>query len=128
MVWLKWVVVALALMDAGYMTADGIRALTSGDYFTPSSGEHAGELGPWARVVESFGIAPRSSPMKAFFVIYGLIWSAFTVAFALEQSWSWLPMLVFAIGSIWYLTIGTIVSVGVSILLFVPAVRDLYRS
>jgi hypothetical protein len=37
-------------------------------------------------------------------------------------------MLVLAVGSIWYLTIGTVVSVAISILLFVPAVRDLYRS
>jgi len=126
--WLRWLVVALALLDAGYMAVDGTRALTSGDYFTPGSGEHAGELGPWAGIVESVGIAPRSSPMKAFFVIYGVIWIAVTVAFAFEQPWSWFPMLLLAIGSLWYLTVGTIASIAVTILLFVPAVRDLYRS
>ena len=126
--WLRWLIVALTLTDAGYMAIDGTRGLTAGDYFTPTSGDNAGELGPWARIMESVGMAPRSTPMKAFFVTYGLIWIAVTVAFAMKYPWSWLPMLVLAIGSVWYLTIGTIVSVVVSILLFVPAVRELYSS
>ena len=66
--------------------------------------------------------------MKTFFVIYGAIWIAVTVAFAFEQPWSWLAMLLLALGSLWYLTVGTIVSIVVTILLFVPAVWDLYRS
>ena len=38
------------------------------------------------------------------------------------------PDVAAAIGSLWYLTVGTIASIAVTILLFVPAVRDLYRS
>ena len=127
MTWLKWLVVALALLNAGYMVVDGTRALTKGDYFTPSSGEHKGELGPWVRVVRTMGIEPRSTAMKTFFVVYGLVWIVVIVAFAREQAWSWPAMLVLALGSLWYLTVGTIVSALVTILLVVPAVRDLYR-
>ncbi|MDQ4065880.1 MAG: hypothetical protein M3161_07520 [Actinomycetota bacterium] len=127
MSWLKWVVVALALLNAGYMVVDGTRALTKGDYFTPSSGEHKGELGPWARVVNAIGIEPRSTGMKTFFVIYGLAWIVVIVGFAREQAWSWLGMLVFALGSLWYMTVGTVLGGLVAILLFVPAVRDLFR-
>ncbi len=123
---LKWVIVALALVDAGYMVVDGTRALVAGDYFTPSSGQHAGELGPWARVVEAVGIDPRSTGTKAFFVVYGLAWLGVVAAFALERSWAWTVMLVFAVASGWYLTVGTVVSVAVVALLLVPAVRDLY--
>jgi hypothetical protein len=128
MAWLRWVVVALATLDAGYMLVDGTRALATGDYFTPASGEHAGELGPWTHVVEAVGVEPRSTGMKIFFVVYGAVWLAVTAAFALEQEWSWVPMLLLAVGSVWYLTPGTVVSVLVTILLFVPAVRDLYRT
>ncbi|MDQ3957493.1 MAG: hypothetical protein M3273_04135, partial [Actinomycetota bacterium] len=103
-------------------------ALVAGDYFTPASGAHAGELGPWARVVESVGIDPRSPVMKTFFVIYGMLWIAAIVAFALGQRWSWFAMLALALGSVWYLTVGTIVSAIVVILLFVPAVRDAFGS
>ena len=126
--WLRWLIVAVALIDAGYMAVDGTRALTVGDYFTPASGDHAGELGPWAKIAESVGVAPRSTPMKAFFVIYGLIWIAVIVAFVLKQPWSWFAMLALAAGSLWYLTIGTFVSIVVLILLFVPAVRAVYSS
>lgn len=125
--WLRWCITVLAILNAGYMVADGTRALTRGDYFTPSSGEHAGELGPWARVVETVGVQPRATAMKAFFVIYGLAWLAITVAFALRQPWSWMGMLLFALGSIWYLTVGTVISVLIVVLLLVPAVHDLYR-
>ena len=124
---LKWVVVVLALVDAGYMAVDGVRALVAGDYFTPSSGEHAGELGPWARLVSSVGLDPRSTGMKAFFVVYGAAWLGVIASFALgRSSWSWWAMLALAAGSIWYLTVGTVVSAAVVALLLVPAVRDLY--
>ena len=126
MTWLKWLVVALALLNAGYMVVDGTRALTKGDYFTPSSGEHKGELGPWARVVRTIGIEPRSTPMKTFFVVYGVAWIVVTVAFAREQTWSWPAMLLLALGSLWYLTVGTVISALVAILLFIPSMRDLY--
>ncbi len=128
MEWLRWVVVVLAFLDAGYMVVDGTRALTTGDYFTPSSGEHAGQLGPWAKVVKAIGVEPRSIGMKAFFVAYGLVWIAVTVAFALEQPWSWLMMLALAIGSLWYLVVGSVLSILVAVLLFIPAVRDIYSS
>jgi hypothetical protein len=124
--WARWAIVALALLDAGYMTVDGARALVTGDYFTPSSGDHAGELGPWTRIVAAIGIEPRSTAMKTLFVAYGLLWVAVIVAFAAGQPWSWLAMLLLAAGSVWYLTIGTTVSVIVSLLLFLPAVRDHY--
>lgn len=128
MTWLKWLVVTLSLVNAGYMVVDGTRALTKGDYFTPTSGDHKGELGPWARVVSTFGIEPRSTAMKTFFVLYGLIWIVVIVAFAQERTWSWTAMLVFALGSIWYLIPGTVLSVVVALLLFVPAVRDVYSA
>jgi hypothetical protein len=126
MTWLRWIIALLALIDAAYMTLDGTRALTKGDYFTPTSGEHAGELGPWAQIVEKAGLEPRSTAIKTFFVAYGLVWLAVIVAFALKQEWSWMAMLVLALGSVWYLTVGTVISLLVALLLFAPAVRDLH--
>ena len=128
MAWLKWVVVALVIVDAAYMAADGARALALGDYFTPRSGEHAGELGPWARLVESLGIDPRSTAMKVFFVVYGTGWLAATVSFALGERWAWLAMVLLAGGSLWYAIPGTVISVVTLVLLVLPAVRDQYTS
>ena len=45
--WVRWPVITLALLDAGWMTFDGVRALAIGDYVTVD-----GKLGP----------GPMSSP------------------------------------------------------------------
>ena len=34
-------------------------ALIAGDYVTPSKGQYAGQLGPWARLVSAVGLEPR---------------------------------------------------------------------
>lgn len=124
---LRWLVVGLAGLEAGFMAFDGTRALVTGDYITPKSGEYAGQLGPWTRLVELVGMAPRSTLMKSIFVIYGFAWLLVIVAFALKASWAWNAMLVLAVGSLWYLVFGTIASALVIALLFVPSIRDVYR-
>ena len=108
MSWLRWIIILLALLQAGWMAFDGSRALIVGDYVTPSSGEYAGQLGPWSRLVAAAGIPPRSILMKSIFVIYGLIWLLITAAFAFTNApWSWPAMFLAALLSLWYLPIGT---------------------
>lgn len=123
----RWLVAAVAALEAGFMALDGTRALLTGDYITPRSGDHAGQLGPWARLVELIGIAPRSTLMKSIFVAYGSVWLLVIAAFALKASWAWTAMLALAIGSLWYLVFGTVASLIVIALLFVPSIRDAYR-
>jgi hypothetical protein len=69
----------------GWMTFDGGRALVTGDYITPRTGSHAGQLGPWARLVRIVRIEPRSTLMKTIFVVLGAAWLALAVL-ALSQS------------------------------------------
>ena len=87
------------------MVFDGTRALTVGDYVTVD-----GELGPWTAIVEVLGIEPRSTFMKTFFLVYGAGWFAVTACFVADLRWARAAMLVAAIGSLWYLVIGTISS------------------
>lgn len=107
----RWVVTGLAGVEAGWMVFDGGRALVVGDYVTPGSGEHAGELGPWSRVAEAVGIAPRSTAMKLIFVGYGSVWLIVAGAFARGRRWAGPAMAAAAAGSLWYLPIGTAASV-----------------
>jgi hypothetical protein len=108
MFWLRLIIIYLALSEAGWMALDGSRALIVGDYVTPSSGEYAGQLGPWSRLVSAVGIPPRSTLMKAIFVGYGLIWLLITAAFAFSNApWTWYAMFLAALFSLWYLPIGT---------------------
>jgi hypothetical protein len=55
---MRGVIVAAAFTEAGFMVVDGVRAPTVGDYFTPSSGEHAGQLDPWAAFIASGELDP----------------------------------------------------------------------
>ncbi len=117
--WLRWVVVFLALTEAGWMAFDGTRALIVGDYVTPSSGTYAGQLGPWTKFVSAVGIEPRSILMKCVFVVYGVAWLIIIGGYTMKAPWAWRAMLVAAICSIWYLWIGTVTSVIVIILLLI---------
>ena len=108
---LRLFIVLLALIEAGWMTFDGTRALVVGDYVTPRTGERAGQLGPWQFVARSVGIEPRSTTMKTIFVVYGLAWLCIVVAFLLGATWAWLAMMIAAVGALWYLPIGTLFSI-----------------
>jgi hypothetical protein len=103
-------VIGLALIQAGWMTFDGSRALVVGDYVTPRTGVHAGQLGPWHQLVTAVGIAPRSTLMKSIFVIYGVIWLVLILAFMRSVPWAPTAMLMAAIGALWYLPVGTVCS------------------
>jgi len=116
---LRWTVIVLALLDGGFMAFDGTRALLVGDYIRPQSGEYAGQLGPWAKVVSKIGIDPESMLMKLIFAIYGFAWIVVLVCFALKKPWAWNAMLIFAVASVWYLWIGTVSSILQIIILLV---------
>jgi hypothetical protein len=108
---LRWLIVALALFEAGYLAFDGARALILGDYMTPATGAYAGRLGPWADLIAMTGLDPRSLEVRAFIAAYGSLWLGFTAAFAFNTKGVRWVMLVLAIGSLWYFPLGTIVSV-----------------
>lgn len=118
MAFMKWIVVALTVLNAGYMLVDGIKALLTGTYITPSSGEYAGQLGPWTRPVQMLGIDPSSTLMKLIFVGYGAAWLVVMAFFIAGARWAPAAMLALAIGSLWYLWTGTVISlIQVAILL-----------
>ena len=105
--WKHWIVVVLVLLTAGWMLFDGTRALITGDYVTPKTGEYAGQLGPWANLVRTVGIEPRSTLMKSIFVAYGLIALVVAVCFALGAPWARVAMIVVCASGLWFLPIGT---------------------
>jgi hypothetical protein len=114
---IKWIIVAMSLLNAGYMTFDGTKALVTGDYIRPKTGEYAGQLGPWTRVATAVGIDPMSTLMKSIFIIYGIVGLAITIAFAMGYSWAWSAMLIYNICALWNLFFGTASSVIQTVLL-----------
>ena len=118
MTWLKWLVILLALSEAGWMAYDGWHAWRTGDYVTPRTGAHAGQLGPWANVVSAAGIEPRSPLVKTIFVVYGLAWLAIIACYALGYGWTRTAMFASAAGTLWYLPVGTLTSLLIMALLW----------
>jgi hypothetical protein len=116
-------VVALCLLQGGFMAFDGARALAVGSYITPSSGEHAGQLGPWTRPVGVVGIRPESTAMKLIFVVLGMLWVVTGIGVAVQASWVWPLGLVLSVATLWYLIPGTVVSLLVLVLLLTPPIR-----
>ncbi len=119
--WFGWVILVLVLLNAGWMTYDGSRALITGDYVTPKSGRFAGQLGPWSQVVRAVGIEPRSTLMKCIFVVYGVAFGAITVMFLMQISWAWTAMIIMAVLGLWHLPFGTVINIVILVLVwFVP--------
>jgi hypothetical protein len=113
---LRWIVILLALQEAGWMAFDGTRALITGEFVTAKTGPHAGELGVWSKVVSRVGIAPRSTLMKGIFAVYGWSWIAIVLCYAMGFAWARTAMILAAAGSLWFLPFGTISS-GIQLIL-----------
>jgi len=109
--WQRWVIVVCAGFVALWFVTDGTIALVSGDYVTPKTGEYAGQLASWSKVVSSVGIEPRSLLMKCIFVSYGALWLAVIVSYVVGMRLSRALMLVTALGSLWYLPFGTVLGI-----------------
>ncbi len=121
--WLGWVVVLFAFLEGGWLAFDGGHALVTGDYVTPNSGQYAGQLGPWSKLVAGLGIEPRSTLMKSIHLVLGVVWVAIIICFAIQLPWAWWGMLICAIAGLWYLPFGTLLSVFQIALLFLPPLR-----
>jgi hypothetical protein len=121
--WSAWIVAALVVLNGGWMAFDGTRAPIAGDYLTPKTGQYAGQLGPWSKVVQAAGIAPRSTLMKSIFVVYGFVYLIVMAAFLLKASWAWPAMLIVAALGLWHLPFGTLINLIVIVLLLLPPLR-----
>jgi hypothetical protein len=119
--WVEWLVVILAVIEGGWLAFDGGRALITGDYVTAKSPEGPGQLGPWASLVAAVGIEPRSTLMKGIHVGLGLGFLATTACFVLGLSWARTGMILCAVLTLWYLPVGTLLSLIQIVALLLPA-------
>lgn len=110
MPWFGKAVIALAIIQGGWLVFDGGRAIIIGDYVTPHSGQRAGQLGLWARIVSLAGIEPRSTLMKIIHIGLGLGWLGVATGLVLNAPWARPGVLACAVLSLWYLPVGTLLS------------------
>ncbi len=114
---LRIIIILFSLLNAGYMTFDGGRALITGDYLRPKDGEYAGQLGPWHELASAIGIDPMSSLMKSIFLLLGIYGLVAIACFAFAPQSGWKLLLAFSILTLWNLMFGTMSSILVIILL-----------
>ena len=95
--WTAWVAAGLVLLNGGWMAFDGGHAFIVGDYVTPKSGQFAGTLGPWSKIVSAVGIELGSTLMKSVFIIYGLAYLTAMGAFLLGSTSAWWALIVLAV-------------------------------
>jgi hypothetical protein len=122
---LQWIVLALALLQGAWLVFDGGRALIVGDYVTPRSGPRAGQLGPWSRIVSALGLEPRGTFIKCLHLILGIAWLISLLVFGLRPVPGWWAVLFCAVATLWYLPVGTVLSLIVLVLLLTPQLRHL---
>ena len=121
--WAGWTVLALVTVVGGWMLFDGLHALLTGDFVTPASGTHAGQLGPWANLVSGAGLDPRSLLVKSVFVAYALAYLGSGAAFAWSAPGAWWALVAVAACGLWYLPFGTVANAVVLVLMFMPSLR-----
>ena len=107
----KVIVSLIALLAGGWMIFDGAYVLSTGKYFGTE------KPGVWSNVVSAVGINPFSLGVP--FIILGVFWLLFLIGMLLHQSWAWYGALFVAIATLWYLPVGTVLSLFYIALLFV---------
>jgi hypothetical protein len=92
----------IALLVGGWMIFDGIHVLVTGKYFGPE------KPGLWSDLVATIGVDPFS--LGLLFIAFGIFWLISLAAMLLHQTWGWHTALLTAILTLWYLPVGTILS------------------
>jgi hypothetical protein len=100
---LRIAIALVACLAGGWMIFDGIHVLVRGKYFGPD------KPGPWSSIFIRAGIDPfRLGPL---FVVLGAAWIVALIALLAGAKWGWFGMLGIAIATMWYLPLGTVLSV-----------------
>ncbi len=108
---LEVVIILLAVLNGGWMIFDGCHVIKKGKYFGPPT------PGSWSKVVARFGINPFS--LGPLFVALGLLWFISSIGVVFGMSWGWLSLLATSIATLWYIKIGTVISIITLLLLVI---------
>jgi len=106
---MKLIIIILGLLNGLYMVTDGIFVMFKSKYIGPE------KPGPWANLFYKLNIDVfKLGPL---FIVLGLMWLIFLFGLQTNQNWTFLLGMLVSIFTLWYLPIGTIISVIVILLL-----------
>lgn len=121
----RFAIPVIALVLGAWFTFDGSRAFLRGNYVTARTGPHQGQLGPWAKCVAAVGFEPRGVFIKSVHVFLGLLWIVSAGLFVVRPGTGWYAVLGSSVLSLWYVPLGTVLSIVELVLLFLPVARAL---
>lgn len=106
---MKILVTFLAFLNGAFMLLDGIFVLLKGKYIGPE------KPGPWANLFYKLGVDVfKLGPL---FIVFGLLWLTWLYAFWTQQPWAYRFGVLVSIFTLWYLPVGTFISIVVLVLL-----------
>jgi hypothetical protein len=106
---MKQLILLLALLNGGYMLADGIHVLAKGKYIGPE------RPGPWAALFSRMDV--NVFKLGPLFVAFGILWLTFAIGLWTQQAWScWFGVAV-SVLTLWYVPFGTLFSLMTLIVL-----------
>ena len=106
---MKILVTILGLLNGGFMLIDGIHVMLKGKYIGPP------KPGPWANLFYRMGVDVfKLGPL---FFVFGILWLIFLYGIWTNQQWSYAFGIVVSIITLWYVPVGTIISLIVLIVL-----------
>jgi len=100
---MRYVIIALSIVNGAWMLIDGIYVIANGKYIGPE------KPGPWASVIGFTGIDVfKLGPL---FVLFGVAWLVFVAGLLAHAGWARSVRVALSILTLWYLPFGTLISV-----------------
>ena len=106
---MKLLTLLLALLNGGYMLADGIHVLAKGKYIGPE------RPGPWAALFSRLEV--NVFKLGPLFVVFGILWLTFAIGLWTQQAWSYWFGIAVSVLTLWYVPFGTLISLMTLIVL-----------
>jgi hypothetical protein len=101
---IKALLAIVALLAGGWMIIDGVHVLICGKYIGPE------KPGPWSALFSRLGVNPFH--LGPLFIVLGALWLACLAATLLGYTWGRWAAAVVAVASLWYLPLGTMLSLA----------------
>ena len=106
---MKILITILGLLNGIYMLLDGIYVMIKGKYIGPE------KPGPWANLF--YKLNTDVFKLGPLFIIFGIMWLAFLYGLWTNQTWTYTFGIIISILTLWYLPVGTLLSVIVLLVL-----------
>ncbi len=107
---MKIALTIIALLNGLWMLADGIHVMLKGKYMGPP------QPGPWRKVFEFADIDPLS--LGPLFIVFGVAWLVSIIILHSSFAGATHLAMAIAVASLWYLPVGTLLSVVFIVLLW----------